>query len=113
MARSKPAENGKRSTLRTPTEAAVTCRRYTSNGAERSTEGVMRNFSSDGAYIETARPFKSGTTLLMRMLRYPPTLPDASGDDRPRSICLAEVKWQQTLVDDDTVRYGMGVRYLE
>jgi len=34
-------------------------------------------------------------------------------EERPRSICLADVKWQQELADADTVRFGMGLRYLD
>ena len=106
-------QKSKRMALRTPTEAIVTCRPYASSGARHATDGIMLNYSSDGSNIETARPFKSGTILFMRMVRYPPALPPAASDDRPRSICLAEVKWQQTLAEADAVRYGMGVRYLD
>ncbi|HSO20666.1 MAG TPA: hypothetical protein VLT88_14475 [Desulfosarcina sp.] len=103
----------KRAALRTPTEAIVTCRLYASSGALQAADGIMRNFSSHGSYIETSRPFASGTILLMRMIRYP-SAPSASlNDDCPRSICLAEVKWRRVLAEADAVRYGMGVRYLE
>lgn len=107
------AEKGQRAAPRTSTEAMVTCRPYTSSGAVHATDGVMRNFSSDGLYIETSRSYPSGTILLMRMLRYPPAPLEAGGEELPRSICLAEVKWQQVLGEDEAVRYGMGVRYLE
>ncbi len=102
-----------RTALRTPTEAIVTCRPYASSGALHAADGIMRNFSSDGSYIETTQPYKSGTILFMRMVRYPPDLPNSASDDCPRSICLAEVKWQQTLAEADAVRYGMGVRFLD
>lgn len=108
-----PAKKGQRAAPRTPTEATVTCRPYTSSGAVHATDGVVRNFSIDGSYIETSRPYPSGTILLMRMLRYPPGPPDPGGEGGLRSICLAEVKWQQILGEDEAVRYGMGVRYLE
>lgn len=108
-----PFDICKRDASRKPTEAIVRCQPYTSCGTARSANGVMRNFSSDDAYIETTTAFRSGMTLFLRMLRYPPARLDADDADRPRSICLAEVKWQQSLADTDAMRYGMGVRYLE
>lgn len=102
----------KRNASRQPTEAFVTCHPYTSSGNQHATDGVMRNFSSDGFYIETSRPYISGTILFMRMVRYPQMHPTVT-EDHPRSICLVEVKWLQTLAHEDAIRYGMGVRYLE
>lgn len=73
----------------------------------------MRNFSEQGSYIEVPHQFPTGTILLVRMLRFP-TSPRLKVDqDGPRSICLAEVKWQQELRDENTTRFGMGLRYLE
>ena len=112
MGNTAPQNEGKRSAMRQPTEAFVTCRPYTSSGNQHATDGVMRNFSSDGFYLETSRPYQSGTILFTRMVRYPPMHPAAT-DDHPRSICLVEVKWLQTLAHEDAIRYGMGVRYLE
>jgi len=34
-------------------------------------------------------------------------------EERPRSICLADVKWRQELVDENVTRYGIGLRYLD
>ena len=73
----------------------------------------MRNFSSDGSYIETSHEFKSGTILIVRMLFYPPTTSYVNEASRPRSICLAEVKWRQKLDDENAARFGMGLKYLD
>ena len=102
-----------RAAPRNSTEAVITCRPYTSSGAVRLSDGVMRNFSSDGSYIETSHEFKSGTILIVRMLFYPPTEPAVNEESRPRTICLAEVKWRQKLADVNAVRFGMGLRYLD
>jgi hypothetical protein len=103
----------KRAVHRNPIEAAITCRRYASNRTAQPADGVMRNFSGRGSYIETYRAFKPGTILIVRMLRFP-SLPWVTGDaDQPRTICLAEVKWQQKLGADTPNRYGIGLRYLE
>ncbi|BBO93005.1 hypothetical protein DSCOOX_61850 [Desulfosarcina ovata subsp. ovata] len=73
----------------------------------------MRNFSSDGAYIETDRPFTPGTILIVRMIRYPTMTVDPETDERPRLICLAEVRWIQERMDDGRPCYGMGLRYID
>lgn len=98
---------------RNPTEAAITYRPYGSSRAIRSSDGVMRDFSSQGSYIETSHQFQSGTILIVRTLRYPSMPSSMADEDQPRSICLAEVKWQQELVDENGIRYGIGLRYLD
>jgi hypothetical protein len=102
-----------RTAPRIATEAAITCRPFTSCGAAHTADAVMRNFSEEGSYIETSREFKLGTILHMRMVRYPPKQTYTAGETQPRSICLAEVKWQQDLADDNAIRFGMGLRYLD
>jgi len=106
-------EETRRTALRNRTQAHIICKPYTSGGVFRKVEGVMRNFSPNGSYIETSHPFKSGTILILRMEQYPQVPASADGDQWPRSFCLAEVKWQRAMGDRDPVRYGIGVRYLE
>lgn len=98
---------------RNPTEAAITCRPYTSTGRVCASAGVMRNFSSQGFYIETSRKYQSGTILIMRMVRYPTVTPSIADEERPRSICLAEVKWRQELAGENAIGYGIGLRYID
>lgn len=102
-----------RTASRNPTEAAVTCRTYASSAAGSASDGVMRNFSSQGSYIETSHKFESGTILILRTVRYPDIPPYVSDEERPRSICLAEVKWRRELADPDATRFGLGLKYLE
>jgi hypothetical protein len=106
-------EKTRRTALRNCTQAHIICKPYTSGGVFRRVEGVMRNFSRNGSYIETSQPFKSGTILILRMEQYPLIPASADSDQWPRSFCLAEVKWQQTMGDKETTRYGIGVRYLD
>jgi len=98
---------------RNPTEAAIACRPFTSSGAPHTADGVMRNFSEKGTYIETSREFKLGTILHLRMVRYPPRQPSLAAEALPRSICLAEVKWRQEMVGENTIQYGFGLKYLD
>jgi hypothetical protein len=102
----------KRTRLRNPIEAAVTCRPFTSITIQ-PYNGVIRNFSSDGFYIETSGSFKPGTILLVRTtFRSPASSLSATGESA-RSISLAEIKWVQELPDESAARYGMGLKYLE
>ena len=98
---------------RNPTLAAVACRPFASNGATRTADGVIRNYSGKGVYMETSHRFKSGTILHLRIVQYPSEPLSVSTDASPRSICLAEVKWQQKLADAKGHQYGLGLRYLD
>ncbi len=105
--------NRRRAASRNPTEAAITCQPYASSGAVPVSDGVLRNFSSGGSYIETFCKYNSGTILIVRMVGYP-TMPSSRADEeRPRSICLAEVKWWQELSGANANRYGLGLKYLD
>ena len=105
-------EVGRRIALRNLTEATITCRPYASTCTICASDGVMRNFSSEGSYIETSHEYKSGTILIMRMVRYPQIPSSVADEKQPRSICLAEVRWQKRLTDENTFRFGTGLRYL-
>lgn len=98
---------------RNSTEAAIICQPFASSSTVCASDGVMRNFSSGGSYIETSYEYKTGTILIVRMIRYP-AIPSSMADEEGlRSICLAEVKWRQELADENAIRYGIGLRYLD
>ena len=42
-------------------EAFVACRPFTCGDADHTADGVVRNFSEGGSYIESSRDFKLGT----------------------------------------------------
>lgn len=109
----KKPHNDLRADDRIDTDVAVICRPYASTGNIPSARGVMRNFSSQGSYIETDRKFKSGTILIVRMVGCLPAPPSAEIDEKPRSICLGEIKWCQELTDIQEPLYRMGLRYLD
>ena len=89
----------------------VTCRPFSSNAIP-AAEGVMRNTSSEGSYIETASEFKPGTILILRITRWL-CMPSSTVDEEGAwSLRIAEVKWSQPLAEESSTRYGMGVRYL-
>ncbi|WP_372683528.1 hypothetical protein [Desulfosarcina sp.] len=101
-----------RAAPRNATEAAITCRPFSSTCEICVSDGVMRNFSSQGSYIETSHKFESGTILIMRIVLYPSIPSFVADQERPRSICLAEVKWWHRLAGEKATRYGIGLRYL-
>lgn len=98
--------------LRNPIEAAVTCRPFSSSGAFRTSEGVMYNCSIEGSYIETTNNYQTGTILIVQLAHSQYIASSIADDVRPRSICLAEVRWTQRQVDENAVRYGIGLKYL-
>ena len=102
-----------RVTARNHTEAAIACRQFTSGGTSYAANGVMRNYSEEGCYIETSHEFNLGTILHLRIVHYPPCPPSLAVEELPRSICLAKIKWQQVLVGENTIQYGFGLRYLD
>lgn len=102
-----------RSAPRNPIEVAIHCRPYASSGDTRAAEGVMRNFSSTGSYVETCEEFSAGTILIVRIVGNAVSPLSSTNGEVPRSIGIAEVKWRQRLEDDPWIRYGMGLRYLD
>ena len=105
-------EDRTRAVPRNPIEAAITCQLYTSHANGCASEGVMRNFSMEGSYIETCHQFKSGTILIVRIVKNPLKTSSGACVDHPRSICLAEVKWYHEIAEKNANRFGLGLRYL-
>ncbi|MGD9251111.1 MAG: hypothetical protein PVG19_07795 [Desulfobacterales bacterium] len=106
-------QDKRRIASRHPTEAAVACRPFHSNGTTTTADAVMRNFSKSGSYIESAHAFKIGTIIQLRMVQYPSTQGILDLDDRPRSTCLAAIKWRRPLADENDGPYGFGLKYLD
>ena len=109
----KKPQHDLRAVDRVATEVAVVCRPYASTGNVRSAQGVLRNYSSQGAYIETDLKCKSGAILIVRIVGCLPVPSYADENEKPRSICLGEIKWQRDLMNEKNRRFGMGLRYLD
>lgn len=110
---SEPSEIIERVSPRNRTEAAVACQLYASHGGTQKIDGVMRNFSNNGAYIEINVPVPVGTLLIVRIVRYPSL---SIGDDKeimPRSMGLAEVRWNREAQDAQPPCYGVGLKYID
>ena len=112
VAMKKPATDQRKSERRR-TAVAIVCQPYSSSRAERTVDGVMRNLSNGGFYMETRHPFKNGSILIVRTRGGPPEPSWRVESPRPRSISLAEIRWRRELAEDAEVRYGLGLRYLD
>ena len=106
-------EIARRAAPRRPTDAAVICRPYVSGAAGQCVDGIMRNFSRQGAYVELSGRYECGTILVVRILDCPWTASALGDCDQPRTICLVEVKWCRQLEAKDPHRCGIGLRYLD
>jgi hypothetical protein len=95
------------------TEVEIICQIFGSTRTMRSVQGLIRNFSRRGLYIETDHPFKTGTILIVRMVGCQSSLSTTECREIPRSICLGEIKWQQNLGPEEAPHYGTGLRYLD
>ena len=97
---------------RNPITVDVVCQPYGSSRNPCLAQGVMRNFSSQGSYVEIDRQFKSGTILIVRTVGCRSLPSESNKGEEPRSICLGEIKWRQD-VDCARYGYGIGLRYLD
>lgn len=112
MKKTTTGRTGARAYHRNPTEAGINCRPF-SSGIQQGADGIMRNFSTTGSYIETSCRFNPGTILIVRMTQFPSDTSSLPAEGGLRSIGLAEVKWMRDLSAENASRYGMGVRYIE
>jgi len=110
-----PADNhqASRTDERFATEVEIICQPFGSTRTMRSVQGLIRNFSRRGLYIETDHAFKTGTILMVRMVGSHSSPQTTKCREKPRSICLGEIKWQQNLDPEEAPHYGMGLRYLD
>ena len=95
------------------TEVEIVCQPYGSIRTMRSVQGVIRNFSRGGIYIEIDHAFKTGTILMVRVVgcQSPPSTTECR--EKPRSNCLGEIKWRKDLGSEEAPHFGMGLRYLD
>ena len=105
-------ENKKRIFLRDPIEADILCRPLITGSTGQITQGLMRNYSCQGAYIESNRKYRPGTILIIRIVNFPVMPAQKKKETEPRSFGLAEVKWHSELIEEKDTRYGIGLRYL-
>jgi hypothetical protein len=105
--------NEKRAFSRIYVKTEVTCRSFAGRIDVRTSDGILRNFSADGAYIESSDPYVPGSIIVLNMIHFPSLPLYLTEEISPRSSCLAEVRWKQELTDFEVFRYGVGLRYLD
>ena len=105
-------QSSKRIEPRSPIMAAIACRPF-SGGLFQTSDGIMRNFSKGGAYIETSGKFKRGTILLIRTTVCLHSSSPSLSAKGPRSISLAVIQWVRDITGEAVSRYGMGLKFLK
>lgn len=87
---------------------SISCARLNS---VRYTQGRMLNYSQDGMYFESRSALPPGMSILIRVQK------DLTGDracgirEEFKSLALGEVKWCEEIIKEDSVYYGVGVKY--
>ena len=72
-------------------------------------DAKMFNYSQDGMYFEIARDLQPGTDIYIEMVNY---LPDTPGPEAYKAY-KAEVRWHKEKQKKSTLRYGIGIQYLD
>lgn len=75
-------------------------------------DGILRNFSSEGVYMESSRLYPKGSVIVLRIIYYPHQHFSTGAKAAIRSISLAEVKWVHPLKRRFENCYGIGLRFL-
>lgn len=102
----------KRQDSRCGADLSIDCRPFSLVYDTHQSEGTLRNYSDEGAYVELPRAYYKGNILMMRLLgECPASLDDAVGTCR--EVGLAEVKWVRPLEGSGPPRYGIGLKILE
>lgn len=74
--------------------------------------GVILNYSEAGAYIESLRKMKPGSSILLHTGRVMIACEKSDDCLPPNATLLAEIKWGQSQGEvNDIRRYGAGIRY--
>ena len=105
----------KRRSVRQKTDTPIDCRLMTTGFDVCRMDGVMRNYSAIGTYIESRCGFSKGSLLMVRVVKYPDCTHDPGKDPASlRAHGLAEVKWVRRLEDRPAATgcYGLGLHYI-
>jgi len=99
----------KRATRRHPISTSIVCRHLNTAIAGSSFDGVMKNCSIHGVYVELAARCEVGTFLVIRVT-------GGSGgyskDEGFQSLSVAEVKWSRLIPAEGEARYATGLKYV-
>ena len=102
----------KRVSMRKPARAPIDCCLLSSREDAWHIDGVLRNFSPKGAYIESKCNCRKGSVLIVRILEYPREEISSNSQVVIRSVGLAEVKWVHPMGGIYEKGYGIGLKYL-
>lgn len=106
-------KNDRRISIRHSIKISITFRPFISKDSICVSNGVMINFSKDGAAIKTLDKYPAGTILIFRIVGCHITPSSTAEKITPRSIGLSEVMWCKELFNESLIGYGMGIKYLD
>jgi len=74
--------------------------------------GFLVNCSETGLLFTTDSPLKTGATVFIRLSKAEDLPPGSAVVSRPRSVCVAEVRWCHEEKKGHGTRYMIGAKYL-
>mgnify|MGYP001821763541 CR=1 FL=1 len=100
-----------RQDIRSGVAVSIDCQPFSLVYETHQSEGILRNYSDEGAYVELSRPYHKGNIVMMRLLEESPApLDEEAAACRPMG--LAEVKWVRHIEGVGPQRYGIGLKML-
>jgi hypothetical protein len=73
--------------------------------------GKVSNFSQSGAYFESTRDLRPGSTIFIRVQRCLSRDSNSIHEQHLRTVTLAEVKWCREIPEADGPYFGVGIHY--
>jgi len=74
--------------------------------------GELLNFSQKGFYFETSKAIKTGATIFIQLTNFFPENLTSSDKELLRNVCLGEVKHCNEIIKEDSIHYGVGIKYI-
>ena len=76
-------------------------------------QGKMRNYGEGGLFFESKFAFKPGTSIYIRIEGFSKKASNSPLHHGCRTVTLGEVKWCEEILDTESYKYGIGVKYYE
>ena len=75
-------------------------------------DGKLLNFSQKGFYFETSKAIKTGATIFIQLTNFFPENLSSSDKELLRTVCLGEVKHCIEIIKENSIHYGVGIKYI-
>jgi hypothetical protein len=101
----------KRQCDRSETTLYIDCQLLSLANQTNQRNGILYNYSLEGAYIELPCPYRKGNILWIRPQPKPPASPDEKAG-ACHCMGLVEVIWVRTVESTPSLRFGIGLKML-